>query len=235
MVQEFSPEGPLRLLVEAVEADADFEGPYQILLELVRVCVQYRLGSFVILEKALGRLTQLVPADYRAWYVLAEIHMSVNEPGEAIAYYEKAIEPEPNDPALYTKLGMAQMNQGMLANAERNFRKAMDREGADKPSLPFLCNVLVQSNRSHEIPPLWKERVDAVPTESGFHAQYGYALMQTGREEEGEKVFENALATLEDTTTVKRFYAPILAQKGELDRAMDFYEDCWMPPLPIFL
>ena len=226
VVQQFDPEPQLILLTEALEMDPNFQGPYDVTLELTRVCAQYRIGRFVALETALKKLTQIVPTDYRAWYVLAEIHTTVGEWAEASQYYEKAIELEPHDPALYTRLGIAQLNQNMPINAERSFRKAIEREGADKPSLDYLCSVLVQTGRGHEVPALWKERIEANPTEPSFHAKYGYALIQQGNKAEGEKAFEHALTTLEDTLIIKRYYAPLLADGGELDRAMDFYEDC---------
>ena len=226
VAQQFDPERQLELLVEALEADPNFQGPYDVTLELARLCAQQRIGKFVNLENALKKLTQIVPTDYRAWYVLAEIHTSVGEWAEASQYYEKAIELEPHDPALYTRLGVAQLNQNMPINAERSFRKAIEREGAEKPSLDYLCSVLVQTGRGHEVPGLWKERIEANPTEPSFHAKYGYALIQQGNKAEGEKAFEHALTTLEDTLIIKRYYAPLLADAGELDRAMDFYEDC---------
>ena len=226
VVQQFDPERQINLLVEALQDDPQFQSPYDTTLELARVCAQSRIGKFVSLENALKKLTEIVPADYRAWYVLAEIHTFVGEWDEAAQFYEKAIELEPYDPALYTRLGIAQLNQNMPINAERSFRKALEREGVDKPSLDYLCSVLAQTGRGHEIPALWKERIDANPTEPSFHAKYAYALMQQGNKAEGEKAFENALQTLEDTLIIKRYYAPILAQDGELDRAMDFYEDC---------
>jgi len=226
VVQQFDPEPHLKLLTEAIEADPDFQSPYDSALELARLCSRYRIGRLATLETYLKKMTQLVTDDYRAWYVLAEIHTAVGEWAEATAYYEKAIELEPHDPALYTRLGVAQLNQNMPMNAERSFRKALEKEGADKPSLDYLSSVLVQTGRGHEVPGLWKERIDANPTDPGFHAKYAYALIQNGRKEEGEKAFENALQVLEDTLIIKRYYAPLLVQQGELDRAMDFYEDC---------
>jgi tetratricopeptide (TPR) repeat protein len=226
VVQEFDPERQFNLLTEALEADPKFLGCYEAVLELARMCAQNRIGRFVTMEEALKKLTQIVTDDYRAWYVLAEIHTSVGEWAEASQYYEKAIEIEAYDPALYTRLGIAQLNQGMPINAERSFRKALEREGVDKPSLDYLCTVLIQTGRGHEVPGLWKERIDANPTEPSFHARYGYALIQQGRKDEGEKAFEYALSSLEDTLIVKRYYAPLLVEQGELDRAMDFYEDC---------
>lgn len=226
VAQEFDPEPQLHLLTEALAMDPNFQGPYDVTLELARVCSQHRIGKFVSLEEALQKIASIVPTDYRAWYVLAEIHMAVGEYVEATQFYEKAIELEPHDPALYTRLGISQLSQNMPVNAERSFRKALEREGADKPSLDYLSSVLVQTGRGHEVPALWKERIDANPTEPAFHAKYGYALIQQGQKEAGEKAFEHALTVLEDTLIIKRYYAPLLVEQGEVDRAMDFYEDC---------
>lgn len=224
--QEFNPKEATDALFEAVELDPDFEGAYTTLLELSRMCAQFRIGRFVDLEESLLKLSKLIPEDFRTWYILAEIHMTVGEVAEAAAFYEKAIELEPEDPALYTHLGIAQMAQNMPVNAERNFRKALEREGADKPSLGHLADVLLKTNRAHEVPPLWKELVEANPQNGSAYANYGYALLRAGKTEESEKVFEQALEVLEDSLPVKRFYAPILAEKGDLDQAMNFYEDC---------
>ncbi len=226
VAQEFDPAPALGLMLKAVELDPDFENAFVSVMELSRMCAQFRIGKFVNLEDALKKLTALAPDDYRPWYMLADIHMTIGESAEASIYYERAIEVEPNEPAIYTRLGISQLNQGMPANAERNFRKALEKEGEEKPSLDMLASVLAQTGRMHEIPALWKERIDAVPLEPTFHAKYGFALMQSGREAEGEKAFDHALEVLEDSTAVKRYYAPILVQKGEYDRAMDFYEDC---------
>jgi Flp pilus assembly protein TadD len=226
VVQQFDPEPPMQLLTAALSLDSNFQGPYDVALELARLCSQFRIGKFVSLEAGLEKLAEIVPNDYRAFYMLAEIHTTVGEWAEAAQYYEKAIELEPHDPALYTRLGIAQLNQSMPVNAERSFRKALEKEGADKPSLDYLSSVLVQTGRGHEVPALWKERIDANPTEPAFRAKYGYALIQQGDKAAGEKVFEEALATLEDTLIIKRYYAPLLVEQDELDRAMDFYEDC---------
>lgn len=126
---------------------------------------------------------------------------------------------------ILARLGIAQMNMGMPANAERNLRKAVELEGDDKPSLAALSQVLAQTGRGHEVPPLWKDVVDAQPANPQAHVNYAMSLLNSGKEEEAIAAFEHAIETVEDTTFPKRFYAPILAQRNELDRAMDYYED----------
>jgi Flp pilus assembly protein TadD len=225
VVKEFTPVPALDMLREAAEADVDFDGPYHALIALCRACAARRIGTFEALEACLKKLQELRPEEFAAYFALGEVYQTINDAARACDQYEKAVQKAPNDPALYVRLGMAQMASGMPVNAERNFRKAMELEGDEKPSADFLANVLVQTNREHEVPPIWKALIDENPQNSQAQAKYALSLVQAGREADGQAAFEKALEVLEDSTIVKRFYAPMLATKGELDRAMDFYED----------
>ena len=222
---EFSPQPAFDALLAAVEADTTFEGPYQVIVQMSRACLNFRIGSVDILDKALVRLTELVPNNFLAFLVLGEIHHAVNSFSKAADYLESALALEDKEAGIYARLGAAQLQLGMPINAERNFRKAFNLEGEEKPSGDYLAMVLGQTGRPHEIPPLWKSVVDQYPQNGAAHAKYAVSLFQIGKPEEAEKVFEDALANVEDSTVVKRFYAPMLMSKGEHDRAMDFYED----------
>ena len=224
--KEFSPQPSIEALLAACRADPDYVGPYEILVQLSRACVNHRLGTFEMIEAALKELTTLVPDDFKAFFALAEAYQAAGNLAQASDYLEKAVAIEPTEPALYTRLGIVQMMTGMPANAERNLRKALEMEGDDKPSMDFLANVLQQTNRGHEIPALWREIVDKNPQNAAAQAKLAISLFQCGRADDGKQAFETALETLEDRTIVKRYYAPVLAQTGELDRAMDFFEDC---------
>lgn len=223
---EFSPEGAFEALIRSMEADVDFDGPYQVIVQLGRACSHYRIGSAELIERSMNRAIELVPEEFGAHFALGELYMVIGNPMKAAELFEKASAINPEDPAILTRLGMAQMQAGMPVNAERNFRKALVMEGEDKPSADYLAMVLGQTGRAHEVPGIWKEIVDADPQNGVAQAKYAVALIQAGKEEEGQKIFEAALETVEDNTVVKRFYAPMLAQKGDVDRAMDFYEDC---------
>ena len=225
VAREFDPQGAFDSLLRAVERDPDFEGPYQVGIQLARQCGSFRIGTLETIEAFLKRLGELVPDDFAAYFALGELYGSVNDFGRAADLFEKALQKNPDDPALLSRLGIAQMQGGMPVNAERNFRKAMDLEGDDKPSADLLAQVLAGTGRAHEVPPLWKSILEADPQNAEAHAKYGVALMQAGNEDGATKAFENGLEVLEDNTVVKRFYAPLLVQKSDFDRAMDFYED----------
>jgi len=222
---EFSPQPAVDALLKAVAADKAFQGPYQVLIQVARACAHFRIGTFDMLDAALQQLTQLVPDQFLGFFALGEIHQTVNSLSKAADYYERALALEDKDPGIYSRLGTVQLQLGMPINAERNFRKAFNMEGEDKPSGDFLAMVLGQTGRNHEIPILWKGVLEKFPQNADAHAKYAVALFQVGKEEDAERAFENALEVLEDNTTVKRYYAPWLMKKGDLDRAMDFYED----------
>jgi len=226
VAREFSPEAAIQSLLAACKADPDFLGPYESLVALCRHCVNYRIGTFEMVEGALKELTTIASDDYKAYFALAEAYQASGDLAKAGDCLEKAIALEPNEPALYTRLGIAQMMMGMPANAERNLRQALALEGDDKPSMDFLANVLQRTNRGHEIPALWREVVEKNPQNALARAKLAVSLYQCGRREDGKAAFEEALESVEDNTIVKRYYAPVLAQTEDLDRAMDYFEDC---------
>jgi Flp pilus assembly protein TadD len=223
---EFSPEGAYDSLIHALELDPEFEGPYHVLVQLGRACAGYRIGSFEMTEKALLKLTELKPEGFPAYFAMGELYSAAGDHNRSSDLYEKAIQREPSDPQLYTRLGLEQLQVNMPVNAERNFRKAIELGGEDKSALDYLGMVLTQTGRAHEVPPLWLAEMEKYPESGEVRGKYAYSLLQANKEEEAMKVFEDGLEHLDDTTVLKRFYAPVLAQKDDLDRAMDFYEDC---------
>jgi Flp pilus assembly protein TadD len=224
---QFSPMGAMQALLDAVDLDKDFLGPYETCVQLCRACVHYRLGTFEAVEAALNKLMETAPDDFRAYFALAEAYQAVNNHAKAADIFEKAGQLEPNEPGIWARLGMAQMALGMPVNAERNFKRAYELEqGPERPSLELLTGVLQQTGRAHEAPPLWKAMAEEYPDSANVQAKLAMALLAAGQEEEAINTFENSLDKVSDPTLVKRFYAPVLAQKGDHDRAMDFYEDC---------
>ena len=226
VAREFNPESAFNTLTEAIDADRDFQGPYQVLVGLARACSAYQIGTFPMVEGALLKVAELVPDDFGAYFALAELYQNANDLPKAVDYFEKAVQHNPEDPAIYNRLGNAQAMMNMFVNAERNFKKAIEMEGPDKPSMDFLAGVLNSTGRGHEIPLLWKSLIDADPQNASAHAKYAMSLLQENKVDDAVKAFEAGIESVQDNAIVKRYYAPFLAQNDDLDRAMDFYEDC---------
>jgi tetratricopeptide (TPR) repeat protein len=223
---EFNPDLAMQALVESAKLDPEWEAPYVTLVQLARSCANYQVGDPAVIESHLRGLIETAPEDPRAQFALGELYQSMGNLDAATTCFEKCIQLDGAEPAFYTRLGMVQGQANMPVNAERNFRKAVELEGDDKPSMDFLAQVLVGTGRAHEVPALWQSMIDANPQNAQAHAKLGIAHWNADQKDESNRAFDRALEVLEDNVIVKRYYAPILVQQGETDRALDFYEDC---------
>ncbi len=237
---------PFNHLLKSLELDPDFLGPYEGLLSLARLCAQHGKGDFKTVEGAVKKAVELIPDDWKGHYTLGDLYTQVGNfmPGvsnleKAISIYEKErtelqkrkdageeLEVPPAEPSLYTRLGLAQQGAGMVANAERTFKKAIELEGTEKPTMDWLALLYAQTKRGHEIPGLWKSVLENERNYPQAWAKYALALLQNGDKSGALNAFEEGLKATADHAIVKRYYAPILAEEGNFDRAMDYYEDC---------
>ncbi len=225
VLTSFDPAPAMAALIKAVEADKDWEGPYLTLVELCRLCTQFRIGHAPVIEKSLRKLTELQPSDARAWYALGNLFSAAGQHDKATEAFEKSHAVDPNEPAILTRLAQEQMALSMPVNAERNFRKAIELEGDDKPTMDHLANVLALTGRAHEVPDLWKGIIEKAPQNAHAHAKLALTYASLNKKDEAKRTFETAIELLEDPILVKRYFAPFLMQDGQLDAAMDLYED----------
>lgn len=225
VTSDYSPKSAMEAFIKALEIDKNWEGPYMGLVQLCRLSTQLRMGNPEDIEQSLKKLIELFSEDERAIFAIGEFYEAIGKLNEAAESYEKASQLAENEPAIYTRLALVQHALGMPFNAEKNLKKAMDIEGSDKPSADHLANILIQTDRAHEVPKLWKEIIELDPQNPIAHAKYAISLIQTKQDTEGLRAFDLGLEILEDSTPLKRYYASVLARKNEYDRAMDYFED----------
>lgn len=224
--KHFSPEPAVEALKSAIQIDPDWEGPELALLQLVRVCTRYRLGSFAMLEDALKVVLEREQESGRAHFVMGELLLAGGDASGATDHFEKAHRAEPEESSILIHLGRAQIAAQMPINAERSFKRASELEGEDQVALDHLAETLRMTNRAHEIPDLYRAASERFPQSGNLRAKLALSLWEQEKREEAATVLENALSELDDPIPVKRAYAPILAKGGNNDRAMDLYEDC---------
>lgn len=236
VAEEFDVSLAFDSLTESVRRDSDFLGPYEAALQLSQLCAQNGVGNIDLVEGKLKALIGLVPEDWRGYYAAGDLYHGAGKLTEAAESYEKAIrviekegaqEGSPSaEPILYTRLGLVQQQLNMVANAERSYKKALDMEGPEKPTMDFLAGLLAETGRAHEVPAMWRQVVEENPTSPQAWAKYAMALLQSGNEDASRKAFDEGLEKTGKDLLVKRYYAPFLFGKKEYDKAMDFYEDC---------
>jgi Tfp pilus assembly protein PilF len=83
-------------------------------------------GSLESAEKLLRRATQTHPMDAESAYNLAIVLDAGHKQGEALAYYERAVELMPNSWAYHLRLGQALQKAGRGDAARRQFQVAKE-------------------------------------------------------------------------------------------------------------
>src|SRR5581483_6658690 len=238
--REFDAGAAFDALIEAYEQDTAFLGPYEAALHLARLCAENNVSSFELVESKLKRLLNLEEEDWRGFYTLGQIYLAGGRFDKATEMLEKAVlkqdmerarkqkegeDPGPQEPALFNQLALAQQGLGMVVNDERNFRRAIELEGDEKPSLDFLANLLAQNGRGVEVPSLFEPFTKSHPHSPAFWTKYAISLAQMGRFDEADQAFKTGLEKTDQSPGMKRFYASYLAQRGDVHTAMDYYED----------
>src|SRR5690606_26153019 len=104
----FNPQDNFDGLIAAIEGDEEFEGPYQVLVQLARACTQFRIGSFEMIDAALQKAVQLRPQDWGGYLAIGELHQAVGQLSGAGDMLEKAVQLNPEDPGLISRLGIIQ-------------------------------------------------------------------------------------------------------------------------------
>lgn len=224
--QGFDPHPALDHFLNVVEKDPEWDSPVIGFFEYVNGIVQLGIAQPNKVQAAMNRMLEAFPEDARVLFNAAEFNAKVGAFPEAMNLYERAARHKPEEPGIHARLGMAQMQAGMPANAERSFRRAVELEPDDnKPSLDLLANVLLQTQRAHEVPKLWQELVEKSPANGTYRAKLALAHHQAGETQQAKDVFEKGLEEVEEDLIIRRAYAPIVAQEGDWDRALDLYED----------
>lgn len=225
---DWSPENAYNSALKAVELEREWDAPAGLVIELARRCFQARLGTPEMGLEALNRLQELRGDSAFVLFQSGSFFSDFGDPNKGSELLEKASRLAPEQPAVWTRLGLTQAQLGMPVNAERSLRKAIELTNADNfDPAPYdiLTTILGQTNRIHEAPKMWKEVVDAQPQNGIAHAKYAAALMANENRKGAIEFLEKSLTTLDDPIMVKRVYAPLLRQEEDFDRAMDFYED----------
>ncbi len=105
------------------------------------------------LQPALDAVRRAQTPEFPDWKLMSAegaILDQLGQTAEARALYRKAIDLAPNEPSIYSNLGMSHLLEGDLAGAERNMRQATQMPGADSRVRQNLALVVGLQGRFEE-------------------------------------------------------------------------------------
>lgn len=163
------------------------------------------------------QLTHEVPAKARKAYMAAERSKANGDLAKAIAFYQKALELDPQYLEAWNNLGSAQILAGDFKTAELNFEKAYALDPTAHPVLTNLAFLLLRRNRPAEAESYARRAVQADPLAPRGLYVLGISLAGQGKQT------EEAIRLLEQScVAVGRAHfalAPLLAQSNRLHDA----------------
>lgn len=229
VAREWSPEAAYRAGVAAFQSQPDWENIFFCVMELTRVCFRYQIGTAELGLTALKSCLDAAPNNAALLFNIGSFLCDIGDVSQGVDLLDRASQQASDQPNVWIRLGIAQIQAGMPVNAERSLRKGVELQGDDVSDLTgrdALASVLFQSNRGHEGTAVWKDMVAKAPENAAGHARLAQSLIMEGKNTQAEKQMEESIEQLgENAAEVKRVYAVVLKQKNELDAAMDMYED----------
>jgi tetratricopeptide (TPR) repeat protein len=140
------------------------------------------------------KIIELMPNDYRAWYVRGGILDFLNRCEEAISSLEKAIELKPNEHEVWKKRGAVLSNLNRYEEAISSFEKVIELKPGDHEAWNYRGIVLSNLNRYEEAISSFEKAIELKPNEHNIWGGRGAALGNLNRYEEAITSFDKAIA-----------------------------------------
>ncbi|HVJ91044.1 MAG TPA: tetratricopeptide repeat protein [Labilithrix sp.] len=138
----------------------------------------------------------------------------------AKAAFEVAIQKNPKQAEAYHNLGLVMDQMGKKAEAEKNYRKALELSPDLEEPATNLAAILVESARHDEAVSLMKKAIAKNPKNAALHVNLGTALSGKNDVAGANKAFEDAIKLEPNNGIHLVTYAGHLARNSKRDEAL---------------
>lgn len=174
------------------------EGP-SVLLVGRRIHLYLSRNDTASIMNEVRRQVALSPASQEMLIMGGDIFSHFNRPDSALAYYNRAIELDPDNGVAYYSLANLYMNQGDSVGYGREMMKALELPDLDmdiKNDLihDYVARFYKDTSRRAELDAMFQRMLELNPHESTVHGFYGEYLAATGRYPEAAEQIEYQLS-----------------------------------------
>ncbi|MBF0380748.1 MAG: tetratricopeptide repeat protein [Magnetococcales bacterium] len=154
----------------------------------------------------------------------AELHKT-NLITEAIYWYHRVLEVQPNNTAALSNLGSALRSQGKFDEAINCYKQAIINQPDLSDAHYNLANILKEQGRIEEAIEIYRNSIIVKPDFAQAHLNLGAALKEQGRVDEAISSFKKAVALKPDFCTAHYNLGNSFKEQGNLDEAVDSYNN----------
>lgn len=192
------PQGSLRLLEQATDANPDYIEAYRVMLEL---CEEQDNRAGIV--KAASMLNTLSPENPRYTLVLAKTYLEMSHFEASESFFKKTLSLSPRMAEAYKGLGQIYLAQDEYEKAMKNFKRALDLDETDLSTLCSLGTTYVRLGQ-------FKEGIDKYMVALKLDPHDPRILFNIGHAHEKR----------EDLETAKWYYAQALIHKAGFTKAI---------------
>ena len=192
-------------------------------------------GKHAEAERTAARAIQMLEGDAETYNNLGIISRSQGRIEEAIEYFRKSIELEPDYPDAHgnlaealNSLGLAVMSRGNLNEAIRYYRKALTISPDYAGPHYNLAIALRTLGKADEAMHHYREALRIKPDYAEAHNNLANILAETGNLEEATAHYRSALEAQPDYTEARANLAVVLRSQHKFDEAAELFHE----PIP---
>lgn len=216
------PEESISAYRKSVEAKSDvFESNLNLGLMLAKLG-NPEAEQFLRAATKLKPTAQVEEGHYRAWLSLAHV-LEASRPDEAIAAYQQAATLHPKDPEPHLSAGLLLEKQGRPADAEQEYKQAMEFDGGSADALTGLVNLYTRGKRYGEAEELLRKLAVQRPEDAGVRMQLGRMLAASGKKDEAITELEHASKLVPGDLSVQRDLGDLYSEAGKFPQAEGLY------------
>ena len=168
-------------------------------------------------------LEKAKPRKVDKWKRFGEISLKQGDLYQAEAFYQKALEIEPNDPENHSKLGDISKQRGDLDQAEAFYQQALEIRPNAPQNHYKLGEISRQRGDLNQAEAFYRRALEIGPHSSENYSKLGDISQQRGDLNEAEAFYRRALEIEPNTPAVLSGLGDISQQRGDFNQAVVFY------------
>jgi predicted O-linked N-acetylglucosamine transferase (SPINDLY family) len=146
------------------------------------------------LQMCQGLTTGQLPVQAEALALLAEMHVAVGRPDEALSTLRQLAKLTPQDAAVWRRLGYAELSRGAFAEAFAAYNRSIEIEPDCARAHNNLGRALTRLGRRSEAIASYRRATQLEPNHATAHNNLGLALFEAGDVEAALESYRRALA-----------------------------------------
>lgn len=160
-----------------------------------------------------------------AAYLLAQYHLRVNEPEQAIKAYHQALEYDPNDPTILTDLAVLYVRQGKVHEALRLAEKAAEVAPAYENAFILLGRLYAGTGNNEKAIQAYQRVISLNPSNHDAYLLLGTLYAQENRFREALEALEHLKTLLPDNPLAYYYKARVFLDMKFYDQAEAAYQE----------